>query len=56
MIKLSKLPLMKWLALLPHLAKLVGDVVEAYKDHRIDEEEAKHLGSELIALVVALID
>jgi hypothetical protein len=47
----AKLHPLDWLAILPGLASLVGTVVVALIDGRIDDEERKRIGDELIELV-----
>lgn len=54
--KKSKLNVFAWVAILPQIAELVGDVVSALKDGRIDGEEAKHIGERLVAIVAAVVD
>lgn len=54
--KKSKLNVFAWVAILPQIAELVGDVVSALKDGRIDAEEAKSIGERLVAIVAAVVD
>lgn len=42
-----------WLALIPKVAALVKDCVDAWKDHRLTAEEIDRIGGEFVALVVA---
>jgi hypothetical protein len=55
-VKKSKLNVFAWVAILPQIAELVGDVVSALKDGRIDGEEAKSIGERLVAIVAAVVD
>lgn len=54
--KKSKLSPLKWIAILPQLAELVGSVVEALKDGRLDSAEIERIGGELAAIVAAVVD
>ena len=51
----SGLSLGQWLALLPELAALVGEVVAALRDGRVDEAEVRRIGQALVALVAAVV-
>jgi hypothetical protein len=51
----SGLSLGQWLALLPELATLVGEVVAAVRDGCVTEDEALRLGRALLALVGAVV-
>jgi hypothetical protein len=55
-VKKSKLNPLKWIAILPQLAELVGSVVDALKDGRLDGAEIERIGGELAAIVAAVVD
>lgn len=56
MFRKSKVDVFKWLALLPALAELVGKVVQSFRDDkRIDEQELKDIGADLVAIVAAVL-
>lgn len=52
----SKLNVFKWVAILPQISALVGEVVAALKDGRVDDDEVKRIGSALVAIVAAVVD
>lgn len=54
--KKSKLSPLKWIAILPQIAALVGDVVDALKDGRLDAAEIERIGGELASIVAAVVD
>jgi NTP pyrophosphatase (non-canonical NTP hydrolase) len=51
----AKLNVFEWVAILPAVAALVGEVVQAARDGRLDESEAKRIGEALIAIVAAVL-
>jgi hypothetical protein len=51
LVSMSKLHPLDWLAILPAIAVLVGHVVDALRDGRLEEDEIKRLGNELVAIV-----
>lgn len=54
--KKSKLNVLSWVAILPAIAELVGEVVTSLKDGKLDAEEIKHIGERLVAIVAAVVD
>lgn len=54
--KKSKLSPLKWIAILPALAELVGEVVDALKDGRLDGAEIERIGGQLASIVAAVVD
>lgn len=52
----SKLNVLKWVAILPGIAKLVGEVVDALKDGRVTPEEITRIGEDLVALVASVTE
>lgn len=44
-----------WITILPKVASLVGDVVAALKDGKVTDDEVQRIGSDLVAIVAAVI-
>lgn len=55
MFRKSKIDVFKWIAVLPSIAELVGEVVDALKDKRLSEEELRKIGADLVAIVAAVL-
>jgi hypothetical protein len=53
--QLAKMNVLDWLAILKPIAILVGDVVEAVKDGRVDPDEIRKIGEGLIEIVAAVV-
>lgn len=51
----AKLQLGEWLALLPAIASLVGDVVAALHDGHVTPEEVNRIGQDLFDIVGTVI-
>lgn len=47
---------LKWIALIPQIGALVGEVVEALRDGRVDQAEIERVGGALVAIVAAVVD
>lgn len=45
----------QYLALVPPIMKLVSHVVETIKDRKLEPEEVKEIGEDLVAIVTAII-
>lgn len=54
--KASKLNVFKWVAILPMVANLVGEVVTALQDGRVDAAEVNRIGESLVAIVAAVVE
>lgn len=51
----SKLNVFKWIAILPQIAGLVGDIVDSFKDDkRLDASEILEIGEKLVAIVASV--
>lgn len=45
----------EWVQILPKIVALVSDVIAALKDGRVDDAEVKRIGSDLVAIVAAVV-
>ncbi len=54
--KKSKLNVFAWVAILPQIAELVGEVVTSLKDGKLDVKELQSIGERLVAIVAAVVD
>jgi hypothetical protein len=55
MLARSKLNVFDWIAILPRIASLIGDVVEALRDGKLSPDEVTRIGGELIAIVASVV-
>lgn len=53
--KLAKIDVFRWIAILPQIAGLVGEVVDALRDGHVDAAEVVHIGERLVAIVSAVV-
>ena len=54
MLAKAKLDVFKWIAILPQIAALVGEVVEALSDKRLTQEEIRKIGSDFVAIIASV--